>query len=131
MHIDTVMTEKAAKRSEMDIIKEVAERKNIKEEHLLAIAQQESAMGKFLIGDNGCSQGWFQINVCANPRTQEIIGDFEKEAEWVADLLINYGYCEGYITLSLARYNNPSFPNHRYAEQVKINAERLKGEGQI
>jgi hypothetical protein len=111
---------KAAK-SPIDEIVEVAKAKGIKPEHLLAISAQESSMGKFLSGDNGCSKGWFQINTCpgANPAASGIIGNTAKEAVWVADKLISYGYLEGNITLSFARYNSPVKPNFAYAELVK------------
>lgn len=103
----------------IDEIVKVAELKGIKPEHLLAISAQESSLGKRKSGDNGCSLGWFHINTCANPEASGIIGNPAKEAAWVADKLISYGYLEGKITLSFARYNSPANPNYAYAELVK------------
>lgn len=108
-------------KSPIQEIMKVAKAKGINPDHLLAISAQESSLGKFKSGDNGCSKGWFHINTCpnANPAAAAIIGDPEREAEWVADKLISYGYLEGKITLAFARYNSPANPNYVYAEQVE------------
>lgn len=107
-----------AQQNPIDEIEKVAEEYGIKPEHLLAISAQESSLGKLQSGDNGCSRGWFHINLCANPDASGIIGDPAKEAAWVSGKLLSYGYHED-LTLSLARYNAPANPNYAYAELVK------------
>lgn len=112
-------TSDPAYQSPITEIVKVAEAKGIKPEHMLAISAQESSLGKFKSGDGGCSLGWFHINTCANTGTSGIIGNPAKEAAWVADKLISYGYLEGKVTLAFARYNAPARPNYAYAEQVE------------
>jgi hypothetical protein len=109
------------------IITKVARRNGLDPNDLIAISIQESSFGKFQSGDGGCSNGYFHLNHCADPARKQIIGDIEKEAQYVCELLIKYGYKEN-KTLAFARYNSPNNPNFAYAEKVK---SRLKEIGLI
>ncbi len=109
------------KETNIEIIIRVAEEKGIKPKHLIALSLQESSLGKFLVGDAGCSHGYFHINICANPDAKNVIGDVEAETRWAADKLISHGYLEGFITLSFAKYNSPANPEigMPHAKRVK------------
>jgi len=109
------------KETSLEIITRVAEEKGIEPKHLIALSLQESSLGKFLVGDEGCSHGYFQINLCANPGAKDVIGNVEAEANWAGDKLISHGYLDGYITLSFAKYNAPSNP-----QRGMLHAERVK-----
>lgn len=102
----------------VEIISSVAQAKEIKPEHLLGIAAQESSFGKFVVGDEGCSVGLFHINTCANPDVKDIIGNLLLETEWVANRLLDFGYHQD-IRKAIARYNRPVNPNWKYADLVE------------
>ena len=102
---------------ELETIVKVAAIKKIKPEHLVAIALQESSFGKYLVGDGGCSKGFYHRNTCV--WGNEGIGNLEQETIWVADKLNSYGYQDDLITMSFSRYNAPNRPNMQYAEKVK------------
>ncbi len=107
-------------------IKKIAIQNGIDQYDLLGIALRESSLCKALTGDGGISKGCFHANLRDNPEAKSLIGDVEKEAQWVADKLISYGYKDGFRTLSFARYNRPARPNYEYAEKVKIDVETVK-----
>lgn len=109
-----------------EIILRIAEINDIRGDDILAMWHLESLTGDALIGDQGCSRGNFHINLCANPDAKNVIGDIEKEAQWVADKLNGYGYRDGYETLAIAKYNLPSNPNWKYAEKVDQRKKYIK-----
>lgn len=106
--------------SPIQTISLVAEEKGIQPRHLVAMALHESFFGEALIGDGGCSHGWYHRNLCAG-WPEDGLGDLRSETEWVADRLIANGYLEGYITISIGKYNAPAWPrgNESYAAKVK------------
>jgi hypothetical protein len=116
----------------IEIIKQVADEKGIAQHDLLGISKRESSLCKVLIGDGGKSKGCFHINTApeANPQAISIIGNIKKEAEWVADRLLSYGYPEK-RTLAFAKYNAPNAPDlsnnpKSYANLVKKDVEWVK-----
>ncbi len=102
----------------IEIIKDIADQNGIQQIDILAISHQESLLGELKVGDEGCSLGWFHINTCVHDGTKEIIGDVKKEAEWVAEKLLSYGYQEDRM-LAIAKYNAPAYPNWEYANRVE------------
>lgn len=107
------------KKTTIKIIKEVSNKYGINPIYLISIALQESSFGKELIGDNKCSHGIWQINLCVFPEMKEKIGDVEAEAEWVANKLIEYKIKNNFVSLAFAKYNAPARPNWKYSERVK------------
>lgn len=110
--------------SPIDEIRQVAAATGIAANDLLAISAQESSLGKFTSGDNGCSRGWFHINLCVWDAA-DLIGNIAAEARWVAAKLNEYGYAADRVT-AIARYNAPARPNYDYAAQVQKRLGELK-----
>ena len=106
---------------------EVADEKGIAREDLLGISKHESDLCRILIGDGGKSKGCFHINTAkdANPEALPIIGNIRKEAEWVADKLLSYGYPEK-RTLAIAKYNAPSYPDLSNSPKSYVNLVKQK-----
>ncbi len=94
--------------------------------YLLAIATVESRLGKYLVGDKGCSYGIYHINLCVWPEMKDKIGDIREETKFVIWLLRKYGFEDGYITLALNRYNcGGCGVEHTYAQKVKKEVAKL------
>lgn len=116
--IEIRITPQERQATNIEIIAEIARANGIEPIHLYGIAAQESSFGKLKIGDNGCSNGWYHINICANSNAKEVIGDLKKETKWVADRLNYLGY-QIDSRRAIAAYNRPSSPNYKYADLVE------------
>jgi hypothetical protein len=116
--VEIVPVAQPALETEAETIAEVASANGIEPIHMFGIAAQESSFGKAKVGDEGCSKGWFHINICKNREAASVIGFLKSEAEWVADRLNELGY-QVDSRRAIARYNRPADPNYEYAELVE------------
>ncbi|MEI8361339.1 MAG: LysM peptidoglycan-binding domain-containing protein [bacterium] len=80
------------KAEKLKIIELAAARTGLPWEILAGLSQQESGLGKVMIGDGGRSRGPYHIHLPSHPSVSaEKAMDFEWSSNWAADYLITLG----------------------------------------
>lgn len=93
---------------------------------LIAMAIAESGVQANVVGDNGLSHGYFQIQTKLHGVSKECTADFHCSADWTLSNLVKNGYPK-YRTIAIRRHNGWGEQSKRYAANVKEIADSLAG----